>query len=335
MTRGSQRTCALRDLLRERFPLCIVSLACLSLAACGVERGARAPGEATRGTPAPAASDGQTPVLLVHGWAGSAKLWTATLEEAPDGYSYRALDLPGFGSAASLDGPYSYDSLLEFLIDAMGDAPGPAVLVGHSLGAMLAQDAALLRPERIAALVLANSQPRFEAVSLPAASLRRVASIVDGRSRAAALEAMLPRYFHDPRAAAGGLARLREEGGRARPRALRESFLSLAETPPLPLSDYAALHFPVLVVGSGADLFPPGVARRLAAAFPDACLVVLPDAGHMSFLENAPAWNAHLTGFLRAVAEGRSARAYCEERAASESTSPSSSSPKNRAKQGA
>lgn len=332
--RRSLQTVRLRNLLTRRFPLCFVSLACLSLAACGVERSEQTPAAATLETSAAAAS-GPTPVLFVHGWAGSAALWSATLERAPRGYAYRALDLPGFGSGASLDRPYSYDSLLEFVIDAMDDSPAPVVLVGHSLGAMLAQDAALLRTKRIAALVLANSQPRFEAVALPAASFRRVSGIVDESSQAAALAAMLPRYFLDPQAAAAELALLREAGGQARPRALRESFLSLADTPPLPPTDYGALHFPVLVVGSEADLIPPAATRRLAAAFPDACLVVLPDAGHMAFLENARAWNAHLTGFLRAVAESRSASAYCEELAESDSISPSASSPKNRAKAGA
>jgi 3-oxoadipate enol-lactonase len=68
-------------------------------------------------------------------------------------------------------------------------------------------------------------------------------------------------------------------------------------TPLLP-----GLRCPVLfVVGVHDALSPPEEAGAMCARVPDGRLVVIPDAGHMSPVENPDAVNAALEGFLGAL----------------------------------
>jgi len=61
----------------------------------------------------------------------------------------------------------------------------------------------------------------------------------------------------------------------------------------------AAIEVPTLVaVGEDDELTPPAAAEVLAGGIPDARLVVVPAAGHLSNLENPDAFNRALADFL-------------------------------------
>ncbi|GAG16753.1 unnamed protein product, partial [marine sediment metagenome] len=65
-------------------------------------------------------------------------------------------------------------------------------------------------------------------------------------------------------------------------------------TPALP-----AMNLPALVlVGEHDTLTPPADAQAMARALPDAELHIIPDAAHMSNLENPAAFNERLLAFL-------------------------------------
>jgi 3-oxoadipate enol-lactonase len=57
----------------------------------------------------------------------------------------------------------------------------------------------------------------------------------------------------------------------------------------------------LVLVGEEDTLTPPSEARYLASAIPDSRLLIVPDAGHMSSLENPKAFNTALLGFLAEV----------------------------------
>jgi len=62
------------------------------------------------------------------------------------------------------------------------------------------------------------------------------------------------------------------------------------------------IDVPTLVVAGTHDrLTPPGAADRIAGAIKGAELVVIQDAGHMSFLERPHSFNARLRAFLASV----------------------------------
>jgi pimeloyl-ACP methyl ester carboxylesterase len=62
------------------------------------------------------------------------------------------------------------------------------------------------------------------------------------------------------------------------------------------------LSVPALVVTGDADrLFPLTAAEHMAATIPDARLLVLPDTGHMAFMEKHEQLDAELTAFADRV----------------------------------
>jgi pimeloyl-ACP methyl ester carboxylesterase len=58
------------------------------------------------------------------------------------------------------------------------------------------------------------------------------------------------------------------------------------------------LRIPTLVLHGDHDLVPVEVARHIADAIPDARVVVLPDCGHFSFLEQPEAVHAAIAELL-------------------------------------
>src|SRR5262245_21830580 len=93
------------------------------------------------------AIDAKPAVVFLHGIGGSARSWTLQLTScAAAGYRPVALDAPGYGARAPVT-VMNFDDLaadLEATLDARGlDRP---VLVGHSMGGMIAQTALRRRP---------------------------------------------------------------------------------------------------------------------------------------------------------------------------------------------
>jgi len=106
-------------------------------------------------------------VILIHGTPGSARAWTEFMQTAPSDLHTVAIDRPGFGATAP-ERPETrltaQAAALESLLPRR-DTPG-AILIGHSLGAAVAAEAAARFPERIAAIVLAGGSldPELERV---------------------------------------------------------------------------------------------------------------------------------------------------------------------------
>lgn len=97
-----------------------------------------------------------TPLVFLHGWGQSARVWHDQADHWP---SATFLNLPGHGGAAFEPADAWVDALAAQLPES------PAVLIGWSLGGMLAMQLALTHPERVAGLVLVATTPRF--VSAP------------------------------------------------------------------------------------------------------------------------------------------------------------------------
>jgi len=182
----------------------------------------------------------------------------------------------------------------------LADVRGPLVLVGHSMGGMLALGAQRIAPERVAALALLASSARADTPELLRLRGEAVAMFEAGRVDEV-LRANLPFALHAARAGDADLAErylaLVRRAGAAQLAAQNRALMARIDSRPL----LAAIGCPVLVVcGDGDLLTPPEQAREIAAAVPGAQLEVLAGCGHMLTLE-APervaalllAWLAH------------------------------------------
>ncbi|HEY5088561.1 MAG TPA: alpha/beta hydrolase [Polyangia bacterium] len=126
------------------------------------ERGERRGGE--RGEP----RGGAPSVVFIHGAGARSAIWMMVMARVARFAHAVAIDLPGHGPSeaegTALDG--SGGLTLARYRDAVGElcgalCLGPAVLVGHSMGALVAIEAALAWPDKVRALVLCAAAPKL------------------------------------------------------------------------------------------------------------------------------------------------------------------------------
>jgi len=85
------------------------------------------------------ASAGNAPVLvLLHGWGSSSKIWQPLIPKLAKASNVWCVDLPGHGENHDIDWDGTADQGVELLANAL---PKKCVLVGWSLGGLLAQPA--------------------------------------------------------------------------------------------------------------------------------------------------------------------------------------------------
>jgi 3-oxoadipate enol-lactonase len=100
------------------------------------------------------------PVLALHGLGGGAYFFGGFARRLQPSYRVLSVDLPGTGRSRG-DGPPSIDTWIDRLGRLIDDASAaPVVLLGHSLGTIVALHAYAAWPDRIKALVFAGGLPR-------------------------------------------------------------------------------------------------------------------------------------------------------------------------------
>lgn len=218
----------------------------------------------------PLPDDERPPVLLVHGIRTSASMWRGQLEAlAAAGVRVAAVDLPAHGSR--IGEPFSLDSAMAAIDDAVARLGGRAVLVGLSLGGYLSIEYAGRRPDRVALLVASScftipAGPGLAGYRVLARAIRRLPD--------------RGRWLNDTmaRLAVGRAAALDIGTGGVALDAMDETLAAVGETDPIgSLSRYPG---PVRFVTGGLDHFRLDE-RRFRAARPEAPFIVVPRASHL------------------------------------------------------
>jgi pimeloyl-ACP methyl ester carboxylesterase len=260
------------------------------------------------------AGRGGRPFMLVHGFTGAKEDFTEWLERlAADGWHAVAPDNRGHGVSEkpSEEAAYSFDLLADDLF-ALADSiwgPGtPFVLLGHSMGGMIAQVAALRSPERITALVLMDTLhgplPILTRDELEGAIALVRDGGIDGLAavladREGALETPAHRRVIETRPGYQEFndRKLRDTAAAAYAGMLRAMFESTDR-----LESLRSLTMPTLVITGEQDRPIVGPSRAMADAIAGADLAVIADAGHSPQFENPDGWWSALSTFLARVA---------------------------------
>jgi pimeloyl-ACP methyl ester carboxylesterase len=104
------------------------------------------------------AGQGDPPLVLVHGLACHRGFWPEQLRHFSRGHRVLAVDLRGHGASDAPEQRYTIQALADdvsWMCTQLG-VPRP-VVVGHSLGGLIALELAASRPERVRAAVLVDS----------------------------------------------------------------------------------------------------------------------------------------------------------------------------------
>src|SRR5437762_4982048 len=106
--------------------------------------------------------EGDTALVFLHGVGGGKEIWQPQLDFfAAEGYRAVAWDMPGYGASPMLP-HYSFATFAAALAQVLDKLRAArVVLIGHSMGGMVALEAAARYPHRLAGLVLACTSPAF------------------------------------------------------------------------------------------------------------------------------------------------------------------------------
>lgn len=249
------------------------------------------------------------PLVFIQGVGLHGDGWSLQTVDLCDAWMCLSFDHRGVAQSQPQAGPISVERLAHDVL-ALMTAQGwsTAHLVGHSLGALVAIEAAALAPDRVRSLALLCSVTRGRdatRVTVPIVRLGVAAALGSARARRRAfLRLVLPpsaRRGADHDALAASMA---PHFGR-----------DLAEQPWVVDAQLAALRrydagprlsqlprVPTLVVSAQHDpIAPPRFGRALAAAIPGAAFVCVEEAAHGVTLQRASEVNALLREHLVAA----------------------------------
>jgi pimeloyl-ACP methyl ester carboxylesterase len=252
------------------------------------------------------------PVALVHAGVADRRMWADLAATLANAHRVIRHDVRGVGESLPPTGAWSHHTDLIGLLDEL--LVTRAHVVGASMGAGIAVEAALARPEAVASLVLVA--PGGALFDGPPASFRPIwAAEVEALDRGdldAAVEINLRAWVDGPARSPDVVdPEVRAFVGRMQREAFELPEWDPEQAPEHELAPPAAarlreLGCPIFVVVGDAD--DPAillVAERIAAEAPRARLAVLPGVGHMLSLEQPGLFAELLSVFLDDVASGR------------------------------
>lgn len=244
---------------------------------------------------------GKTAVFLLHGVGGGKEAWAANQPAlANAGYHTVAWDAPGYGASEPVN-PCNMASLaraLERLMDHVGAATN--VLLGHSMGGMVAQEAAALFPQKIHGLILSATSPSFgpPGSGWQQTFLRERFAPLDAGLGMAGLAQQLVPAMMAPGIAAGQrepaaalMSSVPEATYRSALAAIVE-FNQLANLPRIAVPAFC-------LAGEHDRNAPPSVLRKMGERIPAARYDCIPGVGHLANMEAPAAFNVMVLEFLQ------------------------------------
>ena len=239
-------------------------------------------------------------VLMLHGIGGGHLAFAPQVETlALAGYRAVAWDMPGYGHSAPIE-PYTFKGLAASCVALIESLKCPQViLLGHSMGGMVAQEVVARRPELVSRLVLCGTSSAF---GKPDGDWQRqfvaerTSPLDAGRSMGELAETLVPQMV-GPGALPEGLRLATHCMGLVPPATYRralECLVTFDRRANLP-----HIHVPTLLVAGEHDRnAPPAVMKKMAQAIPGSTYLEMKGIGHLQNLEAPEDFDGLLLNFL-------------------------------------
>lgn len=242
------------------------------------------------------------PLVFINSLGTDLRIWDEVVPHFSHDARIVRYDQRGHGLSDCAAGPYRLHAQTEdltCLLDHLQIAT--AILIGISIGGLIAMDFALTQPERVSALVLCDTAPKIGTAEMWTARIETVKA----QGLESVGDAILTRWFANefvqlnPTAYRGYfnmLTRMPLPGYIAACEALREADLT---------NDVHQIKTQTLAVCGSQDIStPPSQMREWVSQLPKARLDVIVGSGHLPCIERPTELAALIRGFLREAGYG-------------------------------
>lgn len=237
------------------------------------------------------------PVVFIHALGTRLDLWDDVIAQIPAGLRILRFDLRGHGQSSAPDAPYRMGALVkdtEALLDHLNIRD--AVVVGLSIGGMVAQGLAVKRLDQIRGLVLSNTAAK---IATPSIWQNRITQI-EAEGLSAIIEPTLDRW----------LARSNRNGEVADclhtmiSSTPQQGYLGCCAA--ISSTDFytptSGLRLPTLgICGSEDGSTPADMVRETVGLIPGSQFRLIRKSGHMPCVEQPHEFTSHLVEFLQQI----------------------------------
>ena len=246
----------------------------------------------------PAIVNGQgRPLLFLHGVGLRAEAWAAQLDALAPLAQVVAPDMLGHGENTHQISSPTMSDFLEISSAVLCSLPQPAIVVGHSMGAMLALALAERHPDRIAKVVALNAI--FERSDAAATAVRSRADDLDGKTQIDP-STTLNRWFGDTKSPERDACRSWLES--VDPAAYKSAYTAFANSP-IPNADTLRnlTCASIFMTGSEEPNSTPEMSTAMADIASDGHAIIVEGAAHMLPMTHPDRVNSLLLELLREV----------------------------------
>lgn len=238
-----------------------------------------------------------TALVFLNSLGTDLRMWDAVCARLPKEWATLRMDKRGHGLSETAPEGYGIPDLAKDVLAAIDHAGiERAVIVGCSIGGLIAQHIALMAPERVIGLVLSNTAPQLG----PAEGWLSRIEAIRSKGMTAMAEGILPRWFGPdflthPDAALWRtmLARTDQDGYIATCTAIAGTDIT---------ARLSEITQPALVIAGKHDLAtPPTVVEALARALPRADFMMFETTGHLPAIETPDAFTQALVRFVERI----------------------------------
>ncbi|MFM2391377.1 MAG: 3-oxoadipate enol-lactonase [Pseudomonadota bacterium] len=236
-------------------------------------------------------------LVLLHALGTNLTLWDDILPLLPTGLRILRLDLRGHGASDTPAPPYAMGALIRDVELAMEHfALKDAVVLGLSLGGMVAQGLATKRLDLVRALILSNTAAKIGSADLWTTRIAEVQAKGLEDYATGAMERMFGRNWR----AEPGMPRIRAMLTGTHPDGWTGCAAAIAGT------DFytptAALRLPTLAIAGANDgTTPPDLVRETADLIPGSQFRLIRGAGHFPLVEKPAEYAAIISTFLHDI----------------------------------